>query len=207
MSFHFKAPRVALIDKLAFVTVISLFAVVPPDVLVILIYVFMVPYLFLTHRRRELPFFMLASALALAWMLLAQSQYGYNQAFLSFYGLNLFALFAWATGLFGAYLLSSHWEALLPIHNKWRRLGLFLLFYWPILISAETLFYHVFNVQNLATANYAGLPICNCLHAPQWMQIAYFALGPLYFMLCEIIKKTDFVLDPERHYIMKCEDQ
>ena len=207
MSFPLKSSRIALIDTLTIVTVIALFSMVDPDILVIAVYFLMMPYLFWTQRRRELPFFMLASVLALAWALFASDEYGYNQETLSFYGLNLFVLFAWAIALFGTYLLTSHLEAMLPLHSKWRRLGLFLAFYWPILIAGETLFYHVFNIHNLATANYSGLPFCDCLHAPLWMQISYFALGPLYFMLCEIIKKTDFVLDPERHYIMKCEDQ
>lgn len=207
MSFPLKSSRIALIDTLTIVTVIALFSMVDPDILVIAVYFLMMPYLFWTQRRRELPFFMLSSVLALAWALFASDEYGYNQETLSFYGLNLFVLFAWAIALFGTYLLTSHLEAMLPLQSKWRRIGLFLSFYWPILIAGETLFYHVFNIHNLATANYSGLPFCDCLHAPLWMQISYFALGPLYFMLCEIIKKTDFVLDPERHYIMKCEDQ
>ena len=60
--------------------------------------------------------------------------------------------------------------------------------FWALLILAEVLGYHVFEIRNAATGMYPGLPICDCIHAPPWMQAVYFALGPLYYGLLKMFK-------------------
>ena len=120
-------------------------------------------------------------------MLIANNQYGYNRNVMTIFGLSSFPLFAWACGLFAAYLIYSHWEHKFKFVNFIKKTLLFIAFYWPLLISIETIAYHVFNIKNLSAAAYAGLPICDCIHAPLWMQISYLALGPLYFIICELI--------------------
>jgi hypothetical protein len=52
----------------------------------------------------------------------------------------------------------------------------------------------VFNIQNVATASYPGLPICDCIHAAPWMQFAYFAMGPIYYLLIHSLKLNRFLL-------------
>ena len=41
--------------------------------------------------------------------------------------------------------------------------------------------YYLFNIHNIATSQFPGLPICNCIHAPTWMKIVYFSMGPVYY--------------------------
>lgn len=164
-----------------------------------MVYFLMIPYLYITRRMHVFWHFMLASVVALTWMLLAKSQYGYNQEIISVWGINLFALFAWASGLFGVYLVFSHLEAKFPRESRYQKMGLFLVFYWPVLIGAETLFYHVFNLHNLASASYEGLPVCDCLHAPPWMQLSYFALGPIYYLLCHLFGLQRFTVEKTIH--------
>jgi hypothetical protein len=48
----------------------------------------------------------------------------------------------------------------------------------------------LFNIRNLATAGYPGLPLLNCIHAPYRMKIVYFSMGPVYFLLLTLFKKA-----------------
>jgi hypothetical protein len=38
------------------------------------------------------------------------------------------------------------------------------------------------------TANFKGIPIAECIHAPSWMQAIYFAMGPAYYTACSLYK-------------------
>jgi hypothetical protein len=98
-------------------------------------------------------------------------------------GFGWFTWLFWGLGLFFSYLVY-----LIIIHGfKIRFLAprflIYIFVYWLLLLIAETFGYFVLNVHNVATSQYPGLPICHCLHAPLWMQISYFALGPIYFWL------------------------
>ena len=31
----------------------------------------------------------------------------------------------------------------------------------------------------------ADLPLCDCIHAPPWVQVTYLSMGALYILLCE----------------------
>lgn len=153
--------------------------------LLIIVYILLLFYLFL-FRKVLLKYLLVSSIVSLVWILIANNQYGYNKDVLFIFGLNTFPLFAWALGLFAVYLIYLY------VLKKFEFVGikkglLFVAFYWPLLILGETIGYHVFNFKNLSAAVYAGLPICNCLHAPLWMQVAYFGLGPLYFVICEFV--------------------
>lgn len=173
-------------DKAAYVIVVGLLGVVRPDALMIGVYVLLYPYLYLTGRKKAVYHLIVASGIAFLWMLIAHRHYGYNRELLVIFGLNTYPFFAWASGLFAAYLLYSHWEHRFRPATRWKKLLLFAAFYWPILIAVETVAYHVFFIRNVATGAYAGLPLCDCIHAPIWMQVAYLVLGPLYFGLCEL---------------------
>jgi len=129
----------------------------------------------------------IATLISIVWVFLIKDFYGYNTSFQTLAGLNIFPLFAWAVGLFGAYSLFQVYM----VKHDWKLIYKFLLFtafYWIVLIAAETIMYHVFNFQNIATGIYSGLPICNCLHAPLFMQIGYFAIGPIYFLISSLLK-------------------
>ncbi|MFH1533469.1 MAG: hypothetical protein ABID64_00885 [Nitrospirota bacterium] len=127
----------------------------------------------------------MASVLSVAWVYIASNQYGYNSEMLKIFGLNTYPLFAWAIVLFIFVNLYFFLENVLEFSGKIKKILLFMGLYWSLLILGETIWYHVFDIQNVATAMYSGLPICDCLHAPLWMQVSYFAMGPVYFVMCE----------------------
>ncbi|RME53990.1 hypothetical protein D6783_00220 [Candidatus Woesearchaeota archaeon] len=149
-------------------------------------FLFAIPYLFATKRTTLLSHLALAFFLAVLWMIAAKDTYQYNKPFLTVFGINTFPLFAWTIGLLALYLIYSHIEHRFHKEPLVAKLLIFLAIYWPLLIIGETIAYHVFNVRNLATAMYPGLPFCNCLHAPPWMQAGYFLLGLIFLALCYV---------------------
>lgn len=173
-----------LVDLLLIAAVFVAFGIFSPDWVVLAAYVAAVAYIAFLRRQDLFLHFAVASVLAAVWAFLGRAEYGYNQPFVVVAGINAFALFGWAAGLFACYLLFSHEERLHRLRGFWRQFGLFLAIYWPLLIAAETLSYHVFDIRNLAAAAYPGLPVCDCIHAPPWMQALYFGMGPAYFVIC-----------------------
>jgi hypothetical protein len=180
------------IKNLLFDVFLILFSIVgigllKPDLFLIIIYLFIFPYLIFSKRKNAFLHFFLSSFIAVIWLIIANDMYGYNQPMLLFYGLNSFPLFAWALGLFGVYLLYSHFENKIKAKHFIKRLFLFLFIYWSLLLILEFVSYYFFDIRNLATSMYSGLSICNCMHAPLWMQISYFLLGPIYFIICKCV--------------------
>ena len=151
-------------------------------------YFLAIPYLLLTERKILLYHFLVSSLIAIGWMLIAKKEYGYNYDFITVAGINFYPLFAWAVGMFAIYIIYSHYEHILKEQGFLRKMLLFVAFYWPWLIVVETVGYHMFNIHNLTTASYAGLPLCDCIHAPIWMQISYFLLGPIFFAICYLLR-------------------
>ena len=158
-----------------------------PDLVVMAAYLFVIVYLVATHRTRLLAHLALATVVAVGWVIVSHAQYGYNYAFITVRGANIFPIFGWAIGLFGMYLLYGHFVRGLGAPTAFTRFILFCAISVPLILTVETVGYHVFNIQNLTSQAYAGLPLCDCIHAPSWMQAAYLLLGPFYFVLSLII--------------------
>jgi len=196
-AFQTWKKQLIIADKALFALVVILLGIFRPDALLIGVYFMLYPYLFLTARKVVFYHLYVASVIALIWLLITNNQYGYNREMLLFFGLNTFPLFAWATGLFAVYLIYSHWEHNIERAGFVKKIALFIAIYWPLLIAVETIAYHLLAIKNLTTAQYAGLPICNCLHAPVWMQVSYLFLGPIYFVICELLGLEN------PHYIKK----
>lgn len=186
-KLHKWKKQLVILDKVVYLLVVILLGILRPDILMIGVYFMLYPYILLTARKTAFYHLCVSSLIALIWVFIAKNQYGYNKEMLIIFGLNSFPLFAWASGLFGVYLIYSYWEHKFKFVSPIKKIMLFVAFYWPILISVETIAYHIFNIKNLSTAVYTGLPICDCIHAPGWMQISYFSLGPIYFGICELI--------------------
>jgi len=187
-AFHKWKKQVLIADKIITVIVFLLFALFRPDYLLIIAYILLIPYFLITERTFMFKHMLVSSAIAFLWMMVGKNQYAYNQEFLLIFGINTFSLFAWALGLLLAYMIYSHYEHVLKKEGFLPKLLLFVAFYWPLLIAVETIAYHVFNIHNVATAAYQGLPLCNCMHAPAWMKAVYFMMGPLYFSICYALK-------------------
>lgn len=187
-TFHKWKKQLLIADKAITILAILFLGLFRPDYVVIAVFFLIIPYLILTQRRTLFYHLVVAFLVALIWMLIAKNEYGYNQNFLTLSGINLFPLFAWTVGMFAIYVIYSHYEHILMEHGFIRQLLLFMAFYFPFLIATETIAYHLFNIHNLAANSYQGLPLCDCIHAPRWMQSAYFAIGPIFFSVCRALK-------------------
>ncbi|MFA5993023.1 MAG: hypothetical protein WC796_04925 [Candidatus Pacearchaeota archaeon] len=187
-EFHKWRKTLIITDIIISLAVIILLAFIRPDYLVIAVFFLAIPYIILTQRKVVLYHFLIAALVAFVWMIIANNQYSYNQDFLKIAGINLFPLFAWAIGLFSMYIIYSYLEHLLKERGFIKKIVLFCIIFFPILIIMETFGYHTLNIHNLAASQFEGLPICNCLHAPHWMQFAYFAMGPIFFTICYLLK-------------------
>lgn len=160
------------------------------DILFMCTYGILFVSLLLTQHMNLFRNLCIASGISVVWILFANEQYGYNRSMMTIFGLNAFPLFAWALGLFLAYVFYASVRENIRIKHSFHAFFLFVVIYWPLLIFVETIAYHLFNIRNLTTSMYAGLPICDCIHAPPWMQAAYFLLGPLYFLLWHVFSKN-----------------
>lgn len=145
--------------------------------------------LWITGRTRHILDLIIALSISLIWNVTAKDQYGYNLGFVKIYGVTLMPLFAWTLGLFALYILYSHYQKQFKFKRFYKRFILFTIIYWSLLMMIETVAYHFVGIRNIATSNYEGLPICNCIHAPSWMKIAYFTLGWAYFLVIELFKR------------------
>ncbi len=185
-SLPFSKP-VMIADKLICAGVLfSLgFSGVRADFTMVAVYILLYPYLYLTSRRQAIRHLLAASLVACCWFFIAKGQYGYNREMLLIGGYTVYPLFAWATGLFGVYLMYSCWVRIFPNRTLTGKLIFFVVLYWSLLFGSEIVACHYFHFRNIATANYAGLPLIDCIHVPGWMQAAYLLNGPIYFLICE----------------------
>ena len=186
MSLDFK--KILIFDKLLIILAVLLLGVFKPDIVLIVFYFILIIYLLITARKLLLFNLIISSLLSLIWMLISKNEYSYNQDFLIIMGFNIFPFFAFSLGLFAVYLIYSHYQYLIKGNSYLKRLLLIIIIYFPLLIIVETIAYHLFNIRNLASSMYSGLPFCDCLHANRYMQISYFLMGPLFFTFCYILK-------------------
>jgi len=122
------------------------------------------------------------------WLAMVKDWYYYNHRFFEIYGINLLPLTFGTIGLFFIYLVYAFVLSGLKESNPIKQFIIFIAIAWVILIAAETIGYYLFDIHNLKTANYPGLPICNCIHAPAWMKLGYFLIGPIYIFICHLLK-------------------
>jgi len=128
-----------------------------------------------------------AFIIAIIWMIIARKEYEYNKNFPKIFGLSMFPLLGWAFGLFLMMIIFNYIEHIFFLKRFAIQLLVFLAVYWILLLTAETIGYHVFHIHNEHGAQYGGIPILDVIHAVWWMKIAYFALGPIMFITCKII--------------------
>ena len=135
-----------------------------------------------TKRQRYFTQYAIASFTAVVWVLVAGEFYFYRTNLLHLYGFSIFPLFAWASGLFGSFILFTHINHFFRKKAFVWKLLAYSAYYITILIILETIGYYLFGIQ--LVTNYPGLPLCNCLHGPLWFQIVYLTMGPVYFSVC-----------------------
>jgi hypothetical protein len=170
-------------DLAVFGAIIVLLGWLRPDIVFPLIYLLLYPLIFITGRRTLLPRLLLASACSLVWMLIGGGIYGYRDLYYSIGPISIYPLAAWAVGFFLADLFATHLRR--PRSGVAARFFAYASSYWFILILYETVAYHAYGIRNPATLGYPGLPLCDCIHAPRWVQVTYLSMGPVYFGLAE----------------------
>ena len=153
------------------------------EFIVFCLYVIVIAYVVATRRTKYYLPAAVALAVSFAWNYLARGMYEYTTSTVAVLGINIYSLLGWAAGLWFGYMFFRFVVGRLGVIKFWKELVLFNAFYIPILLLLETVAYHFFGVVNGATAIYPGLPVCDCIHAPGWMQAVYLLMGTI-FMLC-----------------------
>lgn len=172
--------------SLAFLS-LFLFLFFSPDISILISSFILCFYLIFTKRYYLFYHLLLSFIISIIWMFFAKNEYRYNVEGLYFFDIRIFTLLAWTLGLFISYVIYSHYEYLVHKKNNFLKICFYALIYWPLLLIAETIGYHVFNIKNFVGV-YPGLPICDCMHAASWMKLAYFSLGMVYISICFLIK-------------------
>jgi len=149
------------------------------DIVLIICWAFIGLYTWLSKRYDTFTHFIISTCFAFLWVWFARNNYGYNFTYLSVAGLNLLPVAAWSMGLLFVCEILNH----LNIEKIMIRLVVFAILYWCALIALETYAFHVIGIRNISTGNSNGLPFCNCIHAPWWMRIVYFSMGPVYYII------------------------
>jgi hypothetical protein len=127
----------------------------------------------------------LATALSVVWVSCAGPNYCYNRPYLTVNGASLYALFAWACGLFVVYMIHAWIARAARQTTRLRRLAVFCTVYWILLVAFEAYGYHTLQIRDTAVSQYPELPLLRCMHMPGWMRAVYFSMGPVFFVLCE----------------------
>jgi len=203
-------------DLSLYVFVLALIMILRADIGIIISFVLLVLSILYTKRYNLFKFLSISFVLAFIWQLIGGSEYFYGENFIILLGINLFPLFAWTIGLFIAYVLFFYAYGVIhkkieknkPIdndinnknnneynysnRNNLSKLFLFAISFILLLILIETLAYHVFEFKNLGGAEYVGLPICDCIHSPPWMQTVYLFFGPIFIIIIYLMRNVSF---------------
>jgi hypothetical protein len=185
-STNFLQTKPWVSDIILIILVNKLLQFINPTLIIFSTYLLLFPYIKFTKRKYLINFLYVSTSLSLIWAIIAQDYYKYQHQTFLIFQLNPYSFFLWAVCLFAIYLLYEH------ISHKFKsffsKILVFSSIYWFLLIIIETAYYHFLNIRDLATSNYPGLPLCNCIHGPLWMQISYLCMGPTYFLVCKLVE-------------------
>jgi hypothetical protein len=129
-------------------------------------------YLFAFHKKDRKSIY-LAAAISFLWVLLS-GLYGYRGGDYSIFGLNLFAFFAWTTGL----VLTKKVYDFFKFKKKY---WLFVIVYIVIIFTLEYVGYNFWDIK--LTTNYSGLFGLEAMHMPWWGKMYYLTIGLLFVKL------------------------
>ncbi len=159
------------------------------DFVLICFFILAIIVLRITERLPLIKNLLMAFVISFVWNIIAKKQYGYGFHFIKVGGINIMPFFAWGLGLFGLYVIYTHFQEWFKLKKWYQRFILFIMIYWTLLIMIEYIAYHLMKLRDIATKGYKGLPFIDCIHAPQWMQISYFSLGLIYFVLITYVNR------------------
>jgi hypothetical protein len=149
------------------------------DVVLLLSWIIILTYAIVTKRYFTIIHLILSTIIAIIWVYIARGNYGYNHTYFTIAGMNTLPLMAWSLGLIGVSEIFNHFRTNRQLIN----FILFIPVFWILLVLIETYAFHVIEIRDTMSGNSIGLPFCNCIHAPWWMRIVYFSLGPAYYGL------------------------
>jgi hypothetical protein len=165
-----------------FILFLALFPFIRKDILIFAFYT--VIYFYIVFLKREsLEYLGLSTLIAIIWVTIARHYYVYSPDMVTLFGLSVYPMLAWALGLLGLRELYDHVKP----KNTLKAIIVITITYMVSLIILETLSYHVIGFRN--PGPYPGLPLCDCIHAPVFMQIYYLSIGPIYYMLTLLLDK------------------
>jgi len=149
------------------------------DIVLLLSWLLVALYTSFTHRNISFIHLILSTIIAICWVYIARENYGYNHKYITVSDVNILPVLAWSLGLLGVSEIFNHFRSKSRVLN----FILFIPVFWFLLLLIETYAFHVIEIRDTMSGNTIGLPFCNCLHAPWWMRIVYFSLGPAYYAL------------------------
>lgn len=171
-------------DILYILSVFSLLVFIRADIVLGLAMVYMPLHFYLTSRMHLLRQYCVVILLAVLWVYGTREYYQYNKDFVVLFGgLNAFPITTRVMGFMGVYVLYTHTVRFLGISGFWKKFFLFSLSLNLLHLVLEKIGHDYWGIRNAFTAEYPGLPFCECLHAPPWMQAGYLLLGPIFFAL------------------------
>ena len=175
-------------DFLLFIITLLGLMFIRPDIALALGGILTIIFFVMTKRTDSLKYLLLSFIMAVIWVTIAGDLYYYDRGIITIGNVNTFAILEWTMGLFGLQHFIRMLITQLKIKKFFTKILTFTIIYWIILIIVEVLAYHVFGFRDMATSQYPGLPICNCIHAPVFMQTVYLFMGPVYYALTFLIE-------------------
>lgn len=152
------------------------------DIVLLASWIIIVTYTLITKRYLSVLHLLLSTLIAVTWVYIARANYGYNHLYITVAGMNILPLLAWSLGLIGVSEIFNHFRTKRQLVN----FILFVPVFWILLVLIETYAFHVIEIRDTMSGNSFGLPFCNCIHAPWWMRMVYFTLGPVYYGLTQL---------------------
>ncbi len=152
------------------------------DILIFSFYIIIYFYI-IRFKRDSIKYLGLSTLISIIWVYIAKDYYTYTPDMATLFGLDIYPLLTWSLGLLA---LRELYDYIKP-KNTLKSIVIITIAYIIILIILETLAYHIVGFKN--PGPYPGLPICDCIHAPVFMQIYYLAIGPAYYMLTLLLDK------------------
>jgi hypothetical protein len=159
------------------------------DIVLVSFFILAIIVLRITERLFLFKDLSIAFAISFIWNIIAKKQYNYGFHFIKIAGINIMPLFAWGLGLFGLYIIYTHFQEWFKFKKLYKKFLLFTIIYWSLLIIIEYIAYHFMGLKDMATKGYKGLPFLDCIHAPSWMQTAYFSMGLIYYISLTYLKR------------------
>lgn len=168
-----------------FLLFIVLFPFVRKDILIFSFYVIIYFYI-LRFKLKSIKYLGLSTLIAIIWVAIVKDYYIYTSDMVTLFGLDVYPMLAWALGLLG---LRELYEYIRPKNTTKSIIIIITIAYIALLITLETISYHILGFKNSNLDTYPGLPICDCIHVPLFMQIYYILIGPVYYLLTLILDK------------------